>query len=114
MYTPQHIMNLIEEDSPDVYDELRDAYFTEYWDGSAPPTDEELIEQLEKYEGDLYNAHWWYGRVVQMQELEESIDRLRSHLAFEMQTDWARSFPEKASAYRQAILYSIDMLTWKA
>ena len=114
MYTPQDIMILIEEDSADVYNELRDTYFSEYWDWSAPPTDDEFIEQLEKYEGDLYGVHWWYGRVCQMQEISERIDRLRSHLGFELQTEYAKQNPEYAKTYSDAINLSIEFITWKA
>ena len=76
MLTPSNIIALIQEDAPCVYDILRESYFEEIGDGSAPPTDEELLEQLEKYSGDNHDVHYWSWRYAQMIETDADIQRM--------------------------------------
>lgn len=68
MLNPSNIIALISEDAPCVSDILRESYFEEIGDGSAPPTDEELLEQLEKYGGNNHEVHYWAWRYAQMKE----------------------------------------------
>lgn len=67
--TPHDIINAIEQDAPCVYDILRECYFQEVWELSAPPTSEELMEQLENYSWDNFDVHYWNWRWSIMREL---------------------------------------------
>lgn len=66
---PDELINAIEEDAPAVYDILRECYFQEIWEWSAPPTSEELMEQLENYWWDNFDTHYWNWRWSIMREL---------------------------------------------
>ena len=76
MFNSSNILALIQEDAPCVSDILRECYFEEIGDGSAPTTDEELLEQLEKYSGNNHEVHYWAGRYAQMVETANAIDSM--------------------------------------
>lgn len=133
MKTPQEIIDLILEDAPSVYDILNEehrpwmygnfpqSYSKWTWEDFykenpdiTPPTPEQLLEYLTEYSGDNYDTHYQAWHYAQILETSEHIDRLQSHLAFEMQSEWALSHPSEASAYRNAILLSIEFIQWKA
>lgn len=76
MLNPTQIIEQIKEDAPCVYDILRECYFEEIGDGSAPPTDDELLEQLAEYSGDNHDVHYWSWRYAQMTETANAIDSM--------------------------------------
>ncbi len=67
-YTPNAIIAMIQEDAPCVYDILRECYFEEMGDFPAPPTDDELLEQLTEYSWNNWDVHYWSGRYAQILE----------------------------------------------
>lgn len=104
MLSPEKIIELIRADAPAVYDILRESYFQSIGDWSAPPTADELLEQLTEYSGNNHDAHYWSGRYAYMIEdyrnqepirvpfTESDIDDLREGENFHWTYGWVPLF----------------------
>lgn len=77
MYTPEYIMNLIQDDAPCVYDILMEEYFRTTENKWVFPIPDQLLDILKEYSGDNHEVHYWAGRYAQMIEDHRNQEPIR-------------------------------------